>query len=443
MISNILLACGAATQTAAVAGNGCYDWPVIKQIIWVFGFVMEYLFKFFDLIGIGNVGLVIIVFTLIIKFVLLPLTIKQQKFSKLSAIMQPELQAVQAKYKGKNDQYSMQQMQAETKEIYAKYGVSQAGGCLQTFIQMPILIAMYGALRELPTFINILKAPLQKAVEVLQGVGPQAFETISKGLGNADSVTPVANQITTLYNFSHEQWNQLISAAGDQSGTLSQLHNQMIGANRFLGFDISQSPLNLIKGGGIGIVAIILPLIAGFAQWLSFKLTQTKQSAQQKDATAATMNSMGFVMPLFSVFICLTLNSGLGLYWAFSSLFQVVLQIIINKRYRKINMDEFIEENKKKAAEKAEKKKARQKDRTSASSILQGASTNTKNIESQAPSTLAQKANVDVTANTNTQQIVNPNSLAAKAGLVAQFNKENGIEITEETGTKAHRKYKK
>ncbi len=440
-VSNILLACGAATQTAAVAGNGCYDWPVIKQIIWVFGFVMEYIFKFFDLIGIGNVGLVIIVFTLIIKFVLLPLTIKQQKFSKLTAIMQPELQAVQAKYKGRNDQYSMQQMQAETKEIYAKYGVSQAGGCLQTFIQMPILIAMYGALRELPTFINILKAPLEKVVGILSDVGPQAFETISKGLG--DSTIDISNQITTLYNFSHAQWDQLIGAAGSQSGALTQLHNQMMAANRFLGFDISQSPLNLIKGGGIGIVAIILPLIAGFSQWLSFKLTQTKQSAQQKDASAATMNSMGFVMPLFSVFICLTLNSGLGLYWAFSSLFQVVLQIIINKRYRKIDMDEFVKENLKKAEEKAEKKKAKQKDRVSASSIYQGASTNTKSIDSQAPMSLADKANVNVENTASTNQPVNPNSLAAKAGLVAQFNKENGIDMSEEAGTKTHRKYKK
>lgn len=443
MFSNILLACGAAAQNAAVAGNGCYDWPVIKQIIWVFGFVMEYIFKFFDLIGIGNVGLVIIVFTLIIKFVLLPLTIKQQKFSKLSSIMQPELQAVQAKYKGKNDQYSMQQMQAETKEIYAKYGVSQAGGCLQTFIQMPILIAMYGALRELPTFVNILKTPLEKVVEVLQGVGPQAYETIAKGLGNLDSVTPVANQITTLYNFSHAQWDQLAAASGSQAGLINDLHMQMMNANRFLGFDISQSPLNLIRGGGIGIVAIILPLIAGFAQWLSFKLTQTKQSAQQRDASAATMNSMGFVMPLFSVFICLTLNSGLGLYWAFSSLFQVVLQIFINKHYRKIDMDEFVKENMKKAEEKAEKKKAKQKDRASASSILQGANTNTKNIASQAPSTLAQKANMNVGDAPVNNQPINPNSLAAKAGMVAQFNKENGIEVSDETNNKAHRKYKK
>ncbi len=441
-VSNILLACGAATQTAAVAGNGCYDWPVIKQIIWVFGFVMEYIFKFFDLIGIGNVGIVIIVFTLIIKFVLLPLTIKQQKFSKLSAIMQPELQAVQAKYKGKNDQYSMQQMQAETKEIYAKYGVSQAGGCLQTFIQMPILIAMYGALRELPTFINILKAPLEKVVNELAKIGPQAFETISKGLG--DSSIEVSNQITTLYNFSHAQWDQLIAASGEQSGVVAQLHEQMINANRFLGFDISQSPLNLIKGGGIGIVAIILPLIAGFAQWLSFKLTQTKQSSQAKDASAATMNSMGFVMPLFSVFICLTLNSGLGLYWAFSSLFQVVLQIFINKHYRKINMDEFVKENMKKAEEKAEKKKAKQKDRVSASSILQGANTNTKSIESQAPTTLAQKANMNVVSGDEVKsQPINPNSLAAKAGMVAQYNAENGIDMSEETQTKTHRKYKK
>ena len=95
----------------------------------------------------------IIIFTLIIKFVMLPLTIKQQKFTKLNSVMQPELSAIQKKYQGQRDQYSMQAMQAENKAVYAKYGVSQTGGCLQSFIAFPFLIAMYGALRNIPIAI--------------------------------------------------------------------------------------------------------------------------------------------------------------------------------------------------------------------------------------------------------------------------------------------------
>ena len=113
---NFLLACG---QNAAASTGGCYDWPVIKQIVIFFGWIIEYIYKFFDMIGIANIGLVIIAFTLLIKLCLLPLTIKQQKFSKLTNIMQPELNAIRVKYTGRKDTESMQAMQDEQKAVYA------------------------------------------------------------------------------------------------------------------------------------------------------------------------------------------------------------------------------------------------------------------------------------------------------------------------------------
>ena len=93
-------------------------------------------------IGLGNTFVAIIIFTLIVKLLMLPLTAKQQKMSKLQSIMQPEIQAINAKYKDKRgDQNAMMKMQEETKAVYAKYGVSQMGGCVQLIIQMPILMA--------------------------------------------------------------------------------------------------------------------------------------------------------------------------------------------------------------------------------------------------------------------------------------------------------------
>ena len=82
----------------------------------------------------------IILFTIVIYLLLLPLTIKQQKFSKLSAKMSPELQAIQNKYKDKkNDQAAMMAMNEEQRAVYAKYGVSPSGTCVQLLVQMPIL----------------------------------------------------------------------------------------------------------------------------------------------------------------------------------------------------------------------------------------------------------------------------------------------------------------
>ena len=448
---NFLMACG---QAASSTSAGCYEWPVIKQIIIFFGWIIEYIYKFFDMIGIANIGLVIIAFTLLIKLVLLPLTIRQQKTAKLQNIMQPELQAITAKYKGRKDAVSMQAMQDEQRAVYAKYGVSQLGGCLQTGLQMPILIALYGALRQLPLLIDKLSDPLSKIVAIIKTSGVD-LSSIGSVIGNA--AVADNTQMTALYSLPLKGWNSLLaafSATPDTAAQIDTLHKQMQAANSFLGFDLSQTPWNLMLSGGIGIIAVILPIIAGFSQWLSFKLTQAKgqtyasSAAGQGNPMAAT-NSMGYVMPLFSVFICFTLNAGLGVYWAFSSLFQVVLQILINRHYRKIDMDKFVKDNLKKAEEKAKKK--REKKGVKGSVISAAANTNTKNIDAPAneqPNSIASIANMNVGADGEAKKPAPaPNSLAAKAAMVAQYNQEHGDllddnEVVTPSGTK-RRKYKK
>lgn len=431
------MAAGCAGQNAAAATGGCYDWPVIKQIIILFGWVLEYIYKFFDMIGIANIGLVIIVFTLIVKFVLLPLTIKQQKFSKLTSIMQPELRAIQKKYEGQRDNYSMQMMQEETKAVYAKYGVSQMGGCLQTFIQFPVIIALYGAIRQLPMLIDALSVPLGKIVTILNKSGMD-FSEIAKGLGTADVSVDV--QKTILYSLPMKSWDSLTAMfSGTEAQTINTLHQQMADANSFLGFDLSQTPWNLMLAGGIGIIAVLIPLIAGASQWLSMKLTQNKGGAAAGDTTAATMNSMSFIMPLISVFFCFTFNAGIGLYWAASSLFQVVLQIFINRHYRKMDMDEFMKKNMEKAEEKARRKRERKGE--SADKIHRAANTSTRNIQQGAnPNSISAKANINVSESKVNKTPPPENSLAAKAAMVQQYNEEHGEVFESET---KHKKYKK
>ncbi len=132
----------------------CYNWPIIKQVGWVLGQVMGLLYNLFNYIGIANIGLCIIVFTIVIKMLMLPMTLKQQRFTKLSAIMNPEIQAVQKKYKNKKDQDSMMKMNKEISAIYEKYGTSQTGGCLQLLIQMPIILALYGVISNIPQYVE-------------------------------------------------------------------------------------------------------------------------------------------------------------------------------------------------------------------------------------------------------------------------------------------------
>ncbi len=132
---------------------GCYDFFLIKWIANVLGFIMGGLYSFFGVFGIFNIGLCIIVFTIICKMLLFPVTLKQQKFSKVSSVMSPELQAIQKKYAGKRDNDTMLKMQEETKALYAKYGTSQTGSCLPLLVQMPILLALYAVIISIPTYV--------------------------------------------------------------------------------------------------------------------------------------------------------------------------------------------------------------------------------------------------------------------------------------------------
>ena len=149
-------------------------------------------------------------------------------------------------------------------------------------------------------------------------------------------------------------------------------------------------------------------------------------------------------MPLISVFFCFTFNAGIGLYWSASSLFQVVLQIFINRHYRKMDMEDFVRKNLEKAEEKARKK--REKKGVSASTLYNAANINTRNVDSTAanrnPDSIAARANLNV-ADAELKQAPPPaDSLAAKAGLVQQYNEEHG-DGPESTTSRKRKKYKK
>ena len=134
-----------------------YNGAILGPIAKVLGLLMEGIFNVLNIIGIPNIGLSIIIFTIVIYLLLMPLTFKQQKFSKLSAKMNPEIQAIQAKYKNKKDNDSMMAMNQETQAVYAKYGVSPSGSCVQLLIQMPILLALYKVIYAMPAYVGKIK----------------------------------------------------------------------------------------------------------------------------------------------------------------------------------------------------------------------------------------------------------------------------------------------
>ena len=104
--------------------------------------------------GIANLGLCIILFTIVVKLILFPLTFHQQKSSKINMVIQPEIQKIQKKYKDKKDQESMMRQNQEIQEVNSKYGTSMTNGCLTSFIQLPIIYALYRVIQNIPAYVG-------------------------------------------------------------------------------------------------------------------------------------------------------------------------------------------------------------------------------------------------------------------------------------------------
>ena len=186
-----------------------YDGMIVGPIAKLLGYLMEGIFTVLDLIGIPNIGLSIILFTIIMYLLMMPLTIKQQKFSKLSAKMNPELQAIQNKYKNKKDNDSMMAMNEETRAVYAKYGVSPSGSCVQLLIQMPILFALYRVIYAMPVYVGKIgytfKVLADKIIATdnasfLQNTGIESINSVVQMYGKSIGKGNVENGVIDILN---------------------------------------------------------------------------------------------------------------------------------------------------------------------------------------------------------------------------------------------------
>ncbi len=164
--------------------SGYGDWPIIKQIAWLLGQVMNGIFNVLSKIGIENIGVCIIIFTIIIYTLMIPLTIKQQKFFlRCQLLCSRRSRKFKKKYEGKKDQASMMKQQEEINLVYEKYGTSMTGGCLPMLIQMPILFALYPVIRDIPTYVKGVKDVYMPVTEAIMNTN--GFQKIMETIGEA------------------------------------------------------------------------------------------------------------------------------------------------------------------------------------------------------------------------------------------------------------------
>ena len=414
-------------------------WNVIVEIL---GMIMNVIYNTLESLGIGNIGLSIIIFTIVMRIILFPTSFRQQKSSRMMQLMQPEMKAIQEKYKNKTDNASMMAQQAEMKALYEKYGTSMTGGCLPLLLQMPVIFALYRIIMNIPAYVpsvyniysNVLNAiggdsAAQKLVEFGNNNNLTAVLKQLHNLGIEEGAGYTADQISNfivdfLYKLNPAQWDNLATVFPDAAQVINTAAADAERINNFLGINLSTAPSSM---GFVPNVYWIIPILAGAFQYLSTKLMSSSNQAlaDGNDQSAQMMKSMNLTMPLMSVWFCFSFASGIGLYWCASSGVMIIQQLLLNNYFSKISDKEMIEKQVAAANAKRAKKGLTPIDEKSLENRILAAKDKAETTENNRLEVIA-KQNFKTKESTDYyNKNAKPGSLASKANMVQLYNEKN------------------
>lgn len=249
----------------------------------------------------GSYAVSLFIFALMVKIVLFPFGVKQQKNSIKQAKLRPKEQAIRKKYAGRNDQATQQKMQQEIMDFYQKEGYNPAGGCLPLLIQMPIILALYSVVRSPLTYISGVADKV-----------PALKEITAKILNKAENAIDEI-QIVQAMNNSPEMFKDYDFAPP---------------VMEFFGIHLEQTPQWSTFFTAITLIPVLV-LITGYLQQFAIQ----KMSYQPNPEAAKQMRTMNLVMPLMSVWFSFILPAALGLYWSFQNILAIAQQFILYKAY--------------------------------------------------------------------------------------------------------------
>lgn len=408
--------------------------PIIGQAAWILGQLMNGIFEVLYKIGIPNIGLSIILFTVIIYLLMIPLTVKQQKYSRLSSRMTPEIQAIQKKYANKRDEQSMMKMNQETKAVYAKYGTSPTGSCGQLFITLPIMYGLYRVIYNMPAYVTKIKFVYEGFVTKLMATDGAAkyIQEVGSTKGFAKSDYTLSNTfIDVLYKFNDSEWVVLAEKFPSLSGDIASVTDKLEEYNTFMGINIGNSPSSIV-GQAIStgtytllIAAIAVPVLAALTQWINFKLMpqpEMNNKDNEPNPMMQSMKMMNVTMPVMSAIMCYSMPLGLGLYWIAGPVIRSIIQYFTNKHLDKVDFDEVIRQNVEKAGKKAQKPGLMERAMAEAAKMNEQTNGNEKKQGmSQAEKEEKQKKANEYYKNAS----MKPDSIAAKANMVRKYNEKN------------------
>lgn len=275
---------------------------------------------FYDLTN--SYGVALILFTLVIKLIMLPFQMKSKKSMMRMSRVSGQMQDLQKRY-AKNQA----KLQEEMQKLYEEEGVNPMSGCLWSFLPLPILMALYSIIRQPIThFMMLSKDVLQTVVQSVADAGVDLTNIVMM-----DKATGAPALKDGLYQMAAYGQINLVKAVQEMG--LSTPDGWFNVNYKFLGLDLTATPWEYVKSftftwAVIGV--ILIPILAGLSQFVFSKLTM-KTQPQADAAGGASMKSMMYMMPLFSVYIAFIMPAALGVYWIAQSVFSLIQEAVLNK----------------------------------------------------------------------------------------------------------------
>lgn len=289
-------------------------------IVWPFARLLEFLYNWTD-----SYGLAIILFALVVNLILLPFMAKSKKGMMKTTRLQPKLKELERKHSGNQQKY-----QQELMKLYKENGASPTSGCLWSLIPFPILIALYGVIRQpLGYMMGLGEESIKKLTD--WAVNNAGFVATKQGtydqIGVADAI--------------HQNWDAVIAKFGDFGEKLINLDYDFIGMNlgsipnwKIWTYDFSGA--DILPSLGL----FLIPILAAVLSWASLKISHAT-NPQQPGQAAASMKTMNLMMPIMSVWICFIMPAALGVYWIANSVFGIVRDLVLTKHYkRKLDLED-------------------------------------------------------------------------------------------------------
>lgn len=294
----------------------------------------------------SSYGWALVLFTVVIKLIMLPFQMKSKKSMMRMSRFQPMIKEIQTRYK--NNQVKMNE---ELQRLYAEEGVNPMSGCLWSFLPFPILIALYSIIRQpITRFMMLTTTAMQGVIDAVSAAG---FDLAAIAMTANDGAVTVKDGLTQLQPYGQIT---LVKAAQELGVALPEgwIHMDF----SFLGMDLTMIPSDVIgqigTGGWAVIGVLLIPIVSGALSFWQSKVSMAGNpaAADPNDPTARSTRMVTWMMPIMSLWIGFTLPASLGVYWIANSVLMLVQEKVLNKYFKKSM-----------AAEDEAREKARMEDR--------------------------------------------------------------------------------